>query len=860
MAFREDKSFIITWEGHGEGWGNYFQMFDVNGNAIGKNKKIVEDLVCAQTRSRPNIATRQDGSFIITWKIQCESQKIHVLAQRFDMEGDTIGSNIEIDSTATGEFFVHDPPAIVIDSADSVLIVWEEKRGGRNDSDIFGQRFHFDTVEFPTGSFKVNDDAGTKNQDSPVMALDDDGCALIVWEDDRNSTGDIFGQFYDPTGSAVGGNIKIDSDINFRSEPHPTVAAEGRCNFVVAWEWSDTLSTFPEIIGEFGINAQRFQGLGNFKGQNYRVNNNFEQTSKTWPSVKLVDGRIYYTWGDGRNEGQGGDIFARIDLFNHKSLPPALQTPENGIFSSSSEQTFSFSAPVDLDDDSLHFKVEIAKDSDFSSQIAGSPFESWVDSTGFNRMLPVAAGGGDVSFTPPDSLPDGRYFWRVTAWDGFELGEISDIHSFTIDTRPPFTAMHQPADGDSGVAVDANITFHLMDSLSGVMPESIEMKVNSIAIDPSALTVTGEDTDFSVTYDPPENFGYGKTIFVSIEAQDNAGNRMEIDDYQFVTFRRDPEKPKLVSPPNFYKGNDFTPTLSWFAPSDPDMDSLHFQVEIAKDNAFQFQIDGSPFRSDSMSTTGFRPKPPILEGGGEVSFTTDSLADGQYFWRVFAWDGFELSEMSETWSFIVDIDRPQAPKNLQATGGNPSPWQQGDNSFVITWDNPSDLSGVARYLYRFDERPNEEIDFVGSDSAKLEFTPRLKVEAKKQFGQRLFVWLEDSAGNSGYLNPAVVNLRYFDPEELIGLKLFSPAEGDTLGKPVHVQSNVFDHEIKEARLDYDINGQYGDDITPDTLLWKGQKLFSWVWPAKDASGDYFRAAQPGFRARFSGHSRLCAGG
>jgi hypothetical protein len=104
----------------------------------------------------------------------------------------------------------------------------------------------------------------------------------------------------------------------------------------------------------------------------------------------------------------------------------------------------------------------------------------------------------------------------------------------TVDTTPPSTSGHDPASGATGVSIDTNITVHVLDDGTGVNISTIVMTVNGTVVTP---VVTGAPDDYTLVYDPTEDFGYDQLINVIINASDLNGtpNAMATDAYSFTT-------------------------------------------------------------------------------------------------------------------------------------------------------------------------------------------------------------------------------------------------------------------------------------------------------------------------------------
>ena len=101
-----------------------------------------------------------------------------------------------------------------------------------------------------------------------------------------------------------------------------------------------------------------------------------------------------------------------------------------------------------------------------------------------------------------------------------------------VDLTSPYTINHSPAKNSIDIAVNSNILIHVLDDLSGVNMSSIVMKVKGNVVAP---TITGSPSDYTLSYDPPSDFGYDELVTVSVDAIDEVGNTMSTDSYSFKT-------------------------------------------------------------------------------------------------------------------------------------------------------------------------------------------------------------------------------------------------------------------------------------------------------------------------------------
>ena len=142
-----------------------------------------------------------------------------------------------------------------------------------------------------------------------------------------------------------------------------------------------------------------------------------------------------------------------------------------------------------------------------------------------------------VEYTIHD-LPDGKYYFAVTVVNdistSFESGYSNEVSTvLTTDTAPPYTVNHDPVPGVTGVSVDTLITLEVRDAGVGVDPPTIFMWVNGLRVNPS---ISGDSAAYILSYDPTEDFAYGQSVSVEVDASDLNGNAMmEADFYTFTT-------------------------------------------------------------------------------------------------------------------------------------------------------------------------------------------------------------------------------------------------------------------------------------------------------------------------------------
>ncbi len=108
--------------------------------------------------------------------------------------------------------------------------------------------------------------------------------------------------------------------------------------------------------------------------------------------------------------------------------------------------------------------------------------------------------------------------------------------SCVADVTPPFVTNPSPVPNATGVPLDANVTFNISDSQSGVDLDSV-----TVNVDGTIYTKDGADRffylgspgEYSVAVNPAADFTPGAPVLVEINAADLNGNRMTAYRYAF---------------------------------------------------------------------------------------------------------------------------------------------------------------------------------------------------------------------------------------------------------------------------------------------------------------------------------------
>jgi hypothetical protein len=308
IAVNRSGTYIIAWQDGRSGLVDiYAQRFDSLWNAIDSNTLINDD-DSSSYQNNPSIAIADDGSYVMAWTDN-RNGNTDIYAQRFDMSGNAIDSNILINDDIGFSYQYN--PSVAMTSDGTYIIAWQDRRS--DNYDIYVQ--YFDASGNAIGpNTIINDDDSSFYQSDPSIAMIDNGSYLISWRDYRNDNPDIYAQRFDASGNAIGSNILINDDVGNSDQYDPSVALNNDGTYVITWE--------DQRNGHWDIYAQLFNAAGTRLGYNYPVNSTFgiDSILSAHPSVKMIGSKIYTTWNENRNEETVYDVYCNILEFSVLSL------------------------------------------------------------------------------------------------------------------------------------------------------------------------------------------------------------------------------------------------------------------------------------------------------------------------------------------------------------------------------------------------------------------------------------------------------------------------------------------------------------------------------------------------------------
>ena len=166
---------------------------------------------------------------------------------------------------------------------------------------------------------------------------------------------------------------------------------------------------------------------------------------------------------------------------------------------------------------------------------------------------------------------------------------------------------------------------------------------------------------------------------------------------------------------------------------------------LTNEAAYQYSADGVSW-SEWMTQNLLAHE--TISTTYRLTITAIHVDDGVNYIRYAITDALGTREISPEQEIRVDTQAPDIPENVSLT---PTGWQTaGDASWILSWTNPQDISGIVRACYKVGAPPlsvNDGVCVTAPDITRIE---GIRAPAEGQFDVHL--WLQDAAGNSDLAN------------------------------------------------------------------------------------------------------------
>ncbi len=298
VAVDSSNSFIVVWQGEGNGDDNgiFAQRFNSSGVAQGSELKI--NTYTTGIQSNPEIVVDSTNNFVVVWQGEGDGDDNGIFAQRISSSGFKEGSEFRVNTYTTG---IQSNPSIASGSQNSLFITWNGE-GSEDNQGVYLKYLNSDaTQQYP--EFKVNTYT-TGIQSNPSIAANTNGNIVIAWQGE--GSGDINGLYtkrFNGFGSSVGDDIQVNT-YTTGNQFNPSVGIDGTGKFSIVWEGSSSNDNDS-------IYSKRFFSDGSVSESEFLVSLYTTGVQENASISMNTSGNFVISWdGEGENENQG--IFSKF--------------------------------------------------------------------------------------------------------------------------------------------------------------------------------------------------------------------------------------------------------------------------------------------------------------------------------------------------------------------------------------------------------------------------------------------------------------------------------------------------------------------------------------------------------------------
>ncbi len=276
----------------GDGYGVFFQRYDVDGNKVGEPH--LANTTTEGNQFEADVAALKDGGYVLSWQSSVgDSSGTGIFMQRYDADGEKIGGEIQVNSITEGD----QSQVAITGLKDGCFVVSWQSENTESGSDIHLQKFDTDGEKIGE-EMVVNQDLSA-NQVMPSIDALDNGGFVVAWQSDSSENGqETYTRVYDSDMNASE-QIHINSMVD-GSQTLPAVSGLSDGGFIASWINHDG--------SDASVNLQRFDSDGNPVGDEKVVSDlsDFTLYSNVTPEVAgLEDGGYVTVFADRDSDGSG---------------------------------------------------------------------------------------------------------------------------------------------------------------------------------------------------------------------------------------------------------------------------------------------------------------------------------------------------------------------------------------------------------------------------------------------------------------------------------------------------------------------------------------------------------------------------
>ncbi len=308
FALHPAGNFSIVWESDGS-FGNDTSAKSVQGLRFAADgtpldaEEFQVNTFTAYTQRDPEIAIDADGEFVVVWEsfgsLGGDTSEYSAQMRRFAADGAPLDPvEFQLNTFTTLD---QDDSTVAVNPDGTIVVVFESDGSAGTDSDANSvQLRRYDTDGTPLDPTEMQVNIYTTDaQGEPSLAMGADGGFVIVWQSEGSAGGDssytsVQARRYAADGTPLDASEFQVNTYTTDTQQGPSVAVDGRGNFIVAWESRGSGGSDSSYRS---VQARRYLPDGTaIDASEFQVNSYTTNEQRDSAVAADANGRFIVTW------------------------------------------------------------------------------------------------------------------------------------------------------------------------------------------------------------------------------------------------------------------------------------------------------------------------------------------------------------------------------------------------------------------------------------------------------------------------------------------------------------------------------------------------------------------------------------
>jgi hypothetical protein len=284
-----DGSILVVWQAgnaqDGSGAGIFGQRFDDAGGPDGEEFQVNQFTENAQ--QVPVVTSEVSGEFVAVWEsAEQDGSNDGIFGRRLLASGATEREEFLVNTYTEGG---QRRPQVAALAGGGSVVAWDGPGGGGSGRVVFAQLY--DPLGLPAGTAFVINTYTPDAQRRPTVAGAPTGGFFVVWEsDDQDGSGiGVFGRLFAAQGVPLTDDFQVAS-YRVLDQDRPVVATDNGGDSLVVWQ------SFAQDGQDSGVFARRYDSMASRIGSEFQVSA-FTRGEQAFPAViRLAGGGFVVAW------------------------------------------------------------------------------------------------------------------------------------------------------------------------------------------------------------------------------------------------------------------------------------------------------------------------------------------------------------------------------------------------------------------------------------------------------------------------------------------------------------------------------------------------------------------------------------